>query len=135
MRLDRANRSFLVFAGVALLFVATVLCGALGGVLVPLSLARISHGGLAGLWVERGSLLAPLVLFVLIAVGMGLGARALVRQALASRVLSRRVRALTVAAPEALAQEARQTGLAGRVVLVDVWFSLTRRTRSRSSMA
>lgn len=119
MRLDRANRSFLVFASVALLFAATVLCGALGDVLVPLSLARISHGGLAGLWGERGALLAPLVLCMLIAVGMVLGARTLVRQALASRALSRRVRTLTVAAPEALAKAARQTGLAGRVVLVD----------------
>ncbi len=119
MRLDRANRSFLVFAGVALLIAATVLCGALGGVLLPLSLARMSHGGLAGLWSDRGSLLAPLVLFVLIAVGMGLGGRALVQHAIASRVLSRRVRALASTAPEALAQAARQTGLAGRVVLVD----------------
>ncbi len=63
MRLDRANRSFLVFVGVALLFGATVLCGAIGGVLVPLSLARVSHGGLLGLWNDRASLLAPLVLF------------------------------------------------------------------------
>lgn len=119
MRLDQANRSFLVFAGVALLFAVTVLCGALGEVLVPLSLARISHGGLAGLWGERGALLAPLVLFVLIATGMGLGARALVRQALASRVLLRRVRSLTIATPAALAEAARQAGLTGRVVLVD----------------
>jgi Zn-dependent protease with chaperone function len=119
MRLDRANRSFLVFAGVALLFAATVLCGALGGVLVPLSLARVSHGGLTGLWGDRGSLLAPLVLLVLIGMSLGFGARALVRQAVASRVLSRRVRALMRTAPEALAQAARQTGLAGRVVLVD----------------
>jgi Zn-dependent protease with chaperone function len=119
MRLDRANRSFLAFVSVASLFGATVLCGAIGGVLVPLSLMRMSHGGLAGLWSERGSLLAPLVLFVLIAVGLGLGVSALVRQALASRVLSRRVRALARAAPEALAQAAWQTGLAGRVVLVD----------------
>jgi Zn-dependent protease with chaperone function len=119
MRLDRANRSFLAFVGVALLFGATVLCGAIGGVLVPLSLARMSHGGLTGLWSDRGSLLAPLVLFALIAVGLGLGGRALVRQAVASRVLSRRVRALASTAPDALAQAGRQTGLAGRVVLVD----------------
>jgi Zn-dependent protease with chaperone function len=119
MRLDRANRSFLVFAGVALLFAVTVLCGALGGVLLPLSLARISHGGLTGLWSDRGSLLAPLVLFVWIAVGLGLGGRALVQQAVASRVLSRRVRALARTAPQALMQAARQTSLAGRVVLVD----------------
>jgi Zn-dependent protease with chaperone function len=119
MRLDRANRSFLAFVSVALLFGATVLCGAIGGVLVPLSVARMSHGGLAGLWNDRASLLAPLVLFVSIAVALGLGAFALVRQVIASRALSRRVRVLATTAPEALAQAARQTGLAGRVVLVD----------------
>lgn len=120
MSLDRANRNFLAFIGVALLFGATVLCGAIGGVLVPMGLARMSHGGFPELWRDRGSLLAPLMLFVLIAVGLGLGARALVRQALASRVLSRRVGALASTAPKALVQAARQTGLAGRVVLVDV---------------
>jgi Zn-dependent protease with chaperone function len=119
MRLDQANRSFLVLAGVALLLAATVLCGALGGVLVPLSLARISHAGLTGLWSNRGPLLAPLVLFVLIAVGLALGARALAQQAVAARVLSRRVRALARTVPEDLAQAAQQTGLAGRVALLD----------------
>ncbi len=119
MSLDRANRSFLALVVVALLFGATVLCGAIGGVLVPLSLARLSHGGLLELWRDRGSLLAPLVLFVLIVVGLGLGARALIRQALASRALSLRVRGLASAVPEALVQAARQSGLAGRVVLVD----------------
>jgi Zn-dependent protease with chaperone function len=119
MRLDRANRSFLAFIGVALLFSATVLCGAIGGVLVPLGLARISRGGLLGLWNDRASLLAPLVLFALIAACLALGSRALVRQALASRVLSRRMRALASTAPDALGQAALQTGLAGRVVLVD----------------
>ena len=59
MRLDQANRSFLAFVSVALLFGATVLCGAIGGVLVPLSLARMSHGGLLGLWNDPASLLAP----------------------------------------------------------------------------
>ncbi len=119
MRLDRANRSFLAFVGVALPFGATVLCGAIGGVLLPMSFARISHGGVLEFWRDRGSLLAPLVLFGMMAAGVGLGARALVRQALASRALSRRVRAVTSAAPEALVQAARQTGLVGRVVLVD----------------
>jgi Zn-dependent protease with chaperone function len=119
MRLDRANRSFLALVGFASLFGATVLCGVLGGVLLPLSVARISHGGLAGLWSDRASLLVPLALFLLIAVGLGLGCRALVRQTVASRVLSRRVRALASTAPEALAQAARQTGLAGRVVFID----------------
>ncbi len=86
---------------------------------MPLSLWRVSHGGLLGPWNDRASLLAPLLLFVLIAVGLGLGGRALVRQAVASRVLVRRLRALAITAPETLAQAAQQTGLAGRVVLVD----------------
>jgi Zn-dependent protease with chaperone function len=119
MRLDQANRSFLAFVSVALLFGATVLCGAIGSVLVPLSLARMSHAGLLGLWNDPASLLAPLVLLGLILVGVGLGARAVVRQAIASRVLSRRVRALATKAPESLVEAARQIGLAGRVVLVD----------------
>lgn len=119
MRLDQANRSFLAFVGVTLLLGATVLCGVVSGVLVPLSLARVSHGGLARLRDDRASLLAPLVLFLLIAIGLGLGVRALIRQAIASRVLSRRVRALATTAPESLAQVASQIGLAGRVVLVD----------------
>ncbi len=119
MRLDRANRSFLALVTVALLVGATVLCGALGGVLVPMSLARISQGGLLGLWDDRTSLLAPLTLLVLIALGAGLGGRAIMRQAVASRALSRRVRALASVAPEPLTQAAQQTGLAGRVVLVE----------------
>lgn len=119
MRLDQANRSFLACVSIALLFGATVLCGAIGGVLVPLGLARMSRGGLLGLWSDRASLLAPLVLFVLILVGVGLAGRAIVWQAIASRVLSRRVSALRTTAPKALARAARQTGLDGRVVLLD----------------
>jgi Zn-dependent protease with chaperone function len=119
MRLDQANRNFVAFVSVALLFGATALCGVLGGVLVPLSLARLSHGGLADLWSDRASLLVPLALFLLIAVGLGRGGRALVRQTIASRVLSRRVRALASTAPESLAQAAQQAGLAGRVIFID----------------
>jgi hypothetical protein len=47
--------------GVALLFGATVLCGVVSGVLVPLALARLSHGGLAGLRNNPASLLLPRV--------------------------------------------------------------------------
>ena len=57
MRLDCANRSFLAFMGISLLLGAYVLCGAVGGVLVPLLLARVSHGGLAGLLSDGASLL------------------------------------------------------------------------------
>jgi len=50
MRLDSANRSFLALMSLALLLGMYVLCGAVGSVLVPLVLARISHDGTAGPW-------------------------------------------------------------------------------------
>lgn len=117
MRLDRANRSFLAFMGIALLLGALVLCGALGGVLVPLVLARLSRGELVG---PPGISLLPVFPFVvLIAVGLGLGGRSLARQIVASRGLARRVRALAVTVPAELKGAAMQAGLDGRVVLVD----------------
>ncbi|HUB36808.1 MAG TPA: M56 family metallopeptidase [Solirubrobacteraceae bacterium] len=117
MRLDRANRSFLAFMGIALLLGALVFCGALGGVLMPLILARASRGeslGLPGAW------LLPVFPFVgLIAVGIGLGSRSLVRQMTASRRLARRVDALVATAPVELAGAAVQTGLDGRLLFMD----------------
>jgi Zn-dependent protease with chaperone function len=117
MRLDRANRSFLVFMGITLPLGALVLCGALGGVFVPLILARISRGELVG---PPGVPLLPALPFVaLIAVGLGFGGRSLARQMVASRGLARRVRALAVTVPAELTGAAMQAGLDGRVVLVD----------------
>jgi len=49
MRPDRATRGFLVLLAVAVLVGAIVFCGALGGVLVPLLLSRLSGGGLGAL--------------------------------------------------------------------------------------
>ena len=117
MRLDRANRSFLAFMGIALLLAALVLCGALGGVLVPLILARVSRGELAGLSGTSLLLVLPFVAFI--AVGLGLGGRSLARQIVASRGLARRVRALAVTLPAELTGAAMQAGLEGRVALVD----------------
>jgi hypothetical protein len=42
MRLDSANRSFVALMTLVLLLGMYVLCGALGSVLVPLVLARVS---------------------------------------------------------------------------------------------
>jgi Zn-dependent protease with chaperone function len=118
VRLDRANRSFLAFTGIALLLAALVLCGALGGVLMPLALARKSHGGLLGL---AGVSLLPVLLFVAsIAAALGLGARSLARQLIASRRLGLRVRSLTATMPAKLTAAAMQAGLDGRVVLMDL---------------
>lgn len=116
MSLDSANRSFLAFMGLALLPGAYVLCGAVGGVLIPLLTARISHGGLSGLPSDSASSL-PFV--VLVAVGLALACRSLARQTLASHRLAGRVRGLAQALPDQLTRAALQAGLEGRVVLVD----------------
>ena len=114
MRLDNANRSFLAMLAVTLPFGAFVICGALGNVLVPLILKRASLDGPASL-----PPLSVLSFVVLVALGLGLAGRSLARQAVASRRLTRRVRALARTAPEKLVQAARQAGLGNRVDLVD----------------
>ena len=119
MRLDSANRSFLAFVSLALLFGASVLCGAVGGVLGPLLLERVSRGGLVGMLGGGALLLPPLFFLALIAGGLALAARSLSRQALASHRLARRVRGLARALPDQLARATLQAGLGGRVVLVD----------------
>jgi beta-lactamase regulating signal transducer with metallopeptidase domain len=115
VRLDRANRSFLACMLLALLLGAFVLCGALGGVLVPLVAVRASRGQLGGV-----AELAPALAFAAVtAIGLGLGVRALALQLVASSRLARRVRALAVAGSEQLSQAVVASGLDGRVVVVD----------------
>src|SRR5438132_876 len=90
MRLDSANRSFAALVISSLLLGVYVLCGALGCVLVPLIVARVSHHGVDGL-VGGGHNLLPALLFVVLAGGgVSLGARSLSRQIATSRVLDRR---------------------------------------------
>jgi beta-lactamase regulating signal transducer with metallopeptidase domain len=111
MKLDRANRSFLAFIGIALLSGAIVLCGAVGAVLLPLILAPHSRWGVSSV---------PAIMFIApIAAGLGLGSCSLGRQVLASHRLARRVRRLAVATPDDLKRSATHAGLAGRIVLVD----------------
>jgi beta-lactamase regulating signal transducer with metallopeptidase domain len=109
--LDRANRSFLAFVGIALLAGAIVFCGAVGAVLLPLIFAPRSQ------WFVSSAL--AVVFMAPLAVGVGLGIRSLGRQALASYRLTRRVRRLAAAAPDDLKRAATHTGLAGRIVVVD----------------
>src|SRR5271154_2338583 len=118
MRLDSANRSFLAMTAFALLFGTYVLCGAVGSVLVPLLVARISHDGLSGLWNSVGSVLPVALFIVLIAVGRAFGVRSAARQIIASRRLALRVQTLALELPEGLAFTAREIGLGGRVVLL-----------------
>jgi Zn-dependent protease with chaperone function len=118
MRLDSANRSFLALMSLALLLGMYVLCGAVGSVLVPLVLARVSHEGMAGLLDSGGSLL-PVLLFALVAAGLAFGTRSVARQIVASQRLARRVRGLALELPDGLALTASAVGLGGRVVLLD----------------
>ena len=84
MRLDSANRSFLALMALALLLGMYVLCGAVGSVLVPLMLARISHD--RDRWASDGggSMLPVLLFIILVAVGLAFGARSIARQIVAS---------------------------------------------------
>jgi Zn-dependent protease with chaperone function len=116
MRADRATRGFLALLTVGLSVGALVFCGALGGVLIPLLLSRLP-GGLDAL--AKASMLPALVVFVLVMAGVGLGARSLSRQLLASRRLAHYVSARAAAAPDALLCLAARAGLQGRVMLVD----------------
>jgi Zn-dependent protease with chaperone function len=118
MSLDSANRSFLAFMGIALLLGAYALCGALGAVLVPQLVARASDRGLAGV-LDDDALLVLLPLLGAVAGGLARAGRSLARQMLASRRLALRICALAGAAPDRLALTALQSGLDGRVVLVD----------------
>jgi Zn-dependent protease with chaperone function len=125
MGLDSANRNFTALVISSLLLGMYVLCGAVGCVLVPLIVSRVSHHGVSGL-VDSGRNLLPAVAFVvLVGAGVVLGARSLWRQIRASRALARRVNALVLVQPDQLQQAASRAGLDGRVVLVDCpeWFS------------
>jgi hypothetical protein len=85
MRLDSANRSFLALMSLTLLLGMYVLCGAVGSVLVPLVLARVSHAGIAGLVDSGGSMLPVLLFIVLVAAGLAFGAWSIARQIVASQ--------------------------------------------------
>jgi Zn-dependent protease with chaperone function len=117
VRLDSANRSFLAIVGIALLLGAYVLCGAMGSVLVPLLIARVSRQGLDGL--VSGSLLPALPFLAMVAVGLVLASHSLAQQLLASRRLGRRIRDLEVSLTDELAQAAAEAGLGGRLALID----------------
>jgi Zn-dependent protease with chaperone function len=125
MRLDSANRSFAILVGSSLLLGMYLMCGAVGGVLVPLIISRASHAGLGGV-VSGSHNLVPAVIFVaLVTVGVVLGIRSLWRQIGASHALAIRVSSLAMPLPTALSRAAAHAGLQGRVILVDApeWFS------------
>jgi beta-lactamase regulating signal transducer with metallopeptidase domain len=117
MRPDRATRDFLTLVGIAVLVGAIVFCGALGGVLTPLLLSRVSGGGIGA--VVNTSMLPAFALLALMMAGVGLATRSLARQLLASRRLARYVFATAQTVPDALQSAAARAGLQGRVMLMD----------------
>lgn len=119
MRLDTANRSFGALVIFCLLLGMYVFCGAVGCVLVPLIVSRVSQHGVDGLANGTHNLLPAVLFVVLVGAGAVLGVRSLWRQIAASRALAERVDSLALALPGELAQTATETGLSGRVVLVD----------------
>jgi hypothetical protein len=117
MRPDRATLDFFTLAAIAALVGAIVLCGALGEVLVPLLLSRVSAGGLGVL--ANTSMLPAFALLSQVTAGVGLAVRSFTRQLLASRRLARYVSARAQTAPDSLQSAAARAGLQGRVMLVD----------------
>jgi hypothetical protein len=77
MRLDSANRNFAALVISSLLLGVYVLCGAVGCVLIPLIVSRVSDHGVSGL-VDGSRNLLPALAFVVL-VGGGAHVRSALR--------------------------------------------------------
>jgi beta-lactamase regulating signal transducer with metallopeptidase domain len=117
VRVDRATRSFLSLLVVALSIGAFVLCGALGGVLMPLLFSDFARNGIGAL--AKVSMLPILMLVAWVFAGLMLGAWSFARQLVSSHRLARYVSASTVEAPNTLLRAAARGGQDVRLVLVD----------------
>ncbi len=113
--MDSPTRNFLGLVGISATLAAYPACGFIVYVLVPLLV--LSPGALAHL--GPVCLLPAVVLTVLVGTSAGRAARTLGRQILASRRLSRRVRALAIPPPPQLSTAAKATGLDGRVAMLN----------------
>ena len=109
--MDRAGRNFLALAAVALLIGAFGLCALIAYGILPLVEGRAAGTGLAAMAVAG--------LVALIGRCAWLAAQVVRREAVAGRALSRRISAAAMPIPATLCRVAEQTGLAGRVVLID----------------
>jgi Zn-dependent protease with chaperone function len=109
--MDRAARNLLALAAIVLTLTAYGLCGLIAYGIMPLLEGRTGDGGVG--------LLAVVGLGMLLALSIYRGGRTLRREAVATRELSRRLDATTLAVPIQLLLAARDVGLAGRVSLVD----------------
>jgi Zn-dependent protease with chaperone function len=117
MRVDRANRSFLSLLAVALMVGSFVLCGAFGGVLMPLLLFNLTHNGLGAL--ASASMLPVLMLVAWGLAGLSFGTWSFVRQLLSSHRLARYVSVRAAVPPSALLRVSARGGQDVRLVFVD----------------
>lgn len=116
-RVDTADRSFLMFAGLVVapyLLLFLVACG-----LVTIFAVRFADHGLGALTAGRGDLRPAAVLVLLLLVATGLALLSLRDQVRATRRLAQRVRSLALPVPGSLADAAETVGLAGRVDMLD----------------
>lgn len=116
-RVDAADRSFLMFAGVVVapyLLLFLLACG-----LLTIFAIRFADHGLGALTAGRGDLRPAAVLVLLLAVATALALLSLRDQVRATRRLAHRVRSLALPVPAFLADAAEKVGLAGRVDLLD----------------
>jgi Zn-dependent protease with chaperone function len=117
MKLDRANRSFLVLMGIGAVVGAFAVWGGIAGVLEPLIRNRVGAGAGPQTLVS----VAPAACVVAVAaMGAASGVATLARHAIATARLSRQLRPLRAPLPAALRAAVADTGLGGRVILVDV---------------
>ncbi|HEY2054794.1 MAG TPA: M56 family metallopeptidase [Solirubrobacterales bacterium] len=108
--MDRAARNLLALAAIVLTPAAYGLCAFIAFGVVPLLGGRSDAGV---------GLVAVGCLGALLALSTGRGVRALWRAAAATRELARRIDAAAIPSPPSLILAARETGLAGRVTLID----------------
>lgn len=116
-RVDTANRSFLMFAGLVVapyVLFFLVACG-----LVTIFTLRFADHGLGALTAGRGDLRPAAAVLLVLAAATALAVRSLRAQVRATRRLAERVRALAAPMPDTLAEAASRAGLAGRVDLLD----------------
>ncbi len=81
MGLDSANRNFAILVGSSLLLGTYWIFGAVGVVLVPLIVSRLSHQGLVGLVGAKHGLIPALIFVALVCLGVLLGIFSLAHQA------------------------------------------------------
>ena len=116
-RVDNANRSFLLFAG--LVVAPYVLLALVGCGLLTILGVRLADHGLGALTAGRGDLRPAAALVLLLAVATGLAIWSVLRQVRATRALGERVGALAFPVPSRLEDAAVLAGLADRVEFVD----------------